>query len=306
LEDISVYINKYDAPSRLAGHRVRLNHKKEVTMRKWPFARVLSLAVLTVAFTAALAFADTIVMKDGKVVQGTLKGAGETTIMVDVGGKIQEIAINDIASFTFAPRGAKSAAAPATPATGATPATPATGATPATPAAGAAAATAAPPATAKTGPATLAAGTTLMLKTQDPVSTASHKKGTKFTTVLENDLVADGSVVVPKGTVVYGTVVSSRGGKVVGGASLVVTFTQMSINNQPIAIVTDEAGAETAPGGAAKKVGAGALVGAAAGDTGAGAAVGGALALMTAKGNHLQVPAGTVVQVTLKQPVQIP
>jgi hypothetical protein len=286
-------------------------------MRQWPYARVLSLAVLAVAFTAALAFADTIVMKDGKVVQGTLKGAGETTIMVDVGGKIQEIAINDIASFTFAPRGAKSAAAPATPATGATPATPATGAAPATPAAGAAtgaapatpaagAATAAPPATAASGPATLAAGTTLMLKSKDPVSTATHKKGTKFTTLLENDLVVDGRVVVPKGTVVYGTVVSSRGGKVVGGASLVVTFTEMMVNSQPIAIVTDEAGAETAPGGAAKKVGAGALVGAAAGDTGAGAAVGGALALMTAKGNHLQVPAGTVVQVSLKQPVQIP
>jgi len=278
-------------------------------MRQWPFARVLSLAVLAVAFTAALAFADTIVMKDGKVVQGTLKGAGETTIMVDVGGKIQEIAINDIASFTFAPRGAKSAAAPATPATGAAPATPATGATPATPAAGAAAtgaATAAPPATAASGPATLAAGTTLMLKSKDPVSTATHKKGTKFTTLLENDLVVDGRVVVPKGTVVYGTVVSSRGGKVVGGASLVVTFTQMMVNNQPIAIVTDEAGAETAPGGTAKKVGAGALVGAAAGDAGAGAAVGGALALMTAKGNHLQVPAGTVVQVNLTQPVQIP
>jgi len=260
-------------------------------MRQWPYARVLSLAVLAVAFTAALAFADTIVLKDGRVLQGTLKGAGETTIMVEVGGKIQEIAVNDIASFTFSPRGAKSATAPAPPATGA---------------AAAGATTAAPPETAKTGPATLAAGTTLMLKTQDPVSTASHKKGTKFTTVLENDLVADGSVVVPKGTVVYGTVVSSRGGKVVGGASLVVTFTEMMVNSQPIAIVTDEAGAETAPGGAAKKVGAGALVGAAAGDTGAGAAVGGALALMTAKGNHLQVPAGTVVQVSLKQPVQIP
>ena len=260
-------------------------------MRQWPYARVLSLAVLAVAFTAALAFADTIVLKDGRVLQGTLKGAGETTIMVEVGGKIQEIAVNDIASFTFSPRGAKSATAPAPPATGA---------------AAAGATTAAPPETAKTGPATLAAGTTLMLKTQDPVSTASHKKGTKFTTVLENDLVVDGSVVVPKGTVVYGTVVSSRGGKVVGGASLVVTFTEMMVNSQPIAIVTDEAGAETAPGGAAKKVGAGALVGAAAGDTGAGAAVGGALALMTAKGNHLQVPAGTVVQVSLKQPVQIP
>ncbi len=252
--------------------------------------RILFLAALTMAFTLAPAFADTVVMKDGKVIQGTLKGAGESTIMLEVGGKIQEIAINDIASFTFSARGAKPAATPAAPAAGAAPA-------------GTTQPVSAP---AKTGPATLPAGTTLMLKTKDPVSTASHKTGTKFTTILENDLVVDGVVAAPKGTLVYGTVVSSRGGKVVGGASLVVTFTQMMINNQPITIVTDEAGAETAPGGTAKKVGAGALVGAAAGDAGAGAAVGGALALMTAKGNHLQVPPGTVVQVKLTQPVTIP
>lgn len=252
--------------------------------------RILFLAAATMAFTVAPAFADTVVMKDGKVIQGTLKGAGESTIMLEVGGKIQEIAINDIASFTFSARGAKPATTPAAPAAGA-------------PATGAAAPASAP---AKTGPATLPAGTTLMLKTKDAVSTASHKAGAKFTAALDNDLVVDGHVAVPKGTVVYGTVVSSRGGKVVGGASLVVTFTEISVNNQPVKIVTDEAGAETAPGGTAKKVGAGALVGAAAGDAGAGAAVGGALALMTARGNHLQVPAGTVVQVNLKQPVTIP
>jgi len=255
---------------------------------------LLLLIGLTIVFTGAVAFADTIVMKDGSVLKGTLKGASENTIMFVVGGAIQEININDIASFTFSPRGATSATpAPAAPAAGAA----ATGAAAATPAA-------ATPA--KTGPGTLAAGTTLMLKTKDTVSTKTHREGTKFTTTLENDLLADGRVLVPKGTVVYGTIVSSRGGKVVGGSSLVVTFTEMNLNGQTIGIVTDQAGAETAPGGTAKKVGAGALVGAAAGDTGAGAAVGGAVALMTAKNNHLQVPAGTVVQVKLKQPVAIP
>ena len=261
-------------------------------MRQHSCVLILWLAVLALVFTGAPAVADTIVMKDGRVLQGTLKGAGDTTIMVEVGGKIQEIAINDIASFTFSPRGAAPTTTPAAPAAGA--------------AAAGTAATTAPAATKTGGPGTLPAGTTLMLKTKDPVSTASHKKGTKFTTLLENDLVADGKVLVPKGTVVYGTVVSSRGGKVVGGSSLVVTFTEMNLNGQTIAIVTDQAGAETAPGGTAKKVGAGALVGAAAGDAGAGAAVGGAVALMTAKGNHLQVPPGTVVQVKLTQPVAIP
>ena len=261
-------------------------------MRRHPSAHIFFLSVLLLVCTAVFAQADTIVLKNGKVLQGTLKSVSDASIGIEVGGKFQEIAINDIASFTFSPRTAK--AATSTPAAGA----PATGA----PAAGAAA-VAAP---AATGPVTLPTGTKLTIKTKDAISTASNAAGSKFTSTLEADVAVDGKVVVPKGTVVYGTVTSSRGGRVVGGSSLVVTFTELSINNQMIAIVTDDAGAETAPGGTAKKVGAGALVGAAAGDAGAGAAVGGAVALLSAKGNHLQVPAGTIVAVSLKQPVTIP
>jgi len=246
------------------------------------------MSVLLLVCTAAFALADTIVLKNGKVLQGTLKSVSDTVIGIDVSGKFQEIAINDIASFTFSARTAKPAAA--TPATGA----PAVGAV--TPA----------PAPAATGPVTVPTGTKLTIKTKDTISTASNQAGSKFTALLEADLAVNGKMVVPKGTVVYGTVVSSRGGRVIGGSSLVVTFTELSINNQMIAIVTDQAGAETAPGGTAKKVGAGALIGGAAGDAGAGAAVGGAVALMSAKNNHLQVPAGTLVEVSLKQPVTIP
>jgi hypothetical protein len=248
----------------------------------------LFLFVLLLVCTAPFALADTVVLKSGKVLQGTLKSVSDTVIGIDVGGKFQEIAINDIASFTFSPRTTKPATS--TPAA----AVPAAGAV--TPA----------PAPAATGPVTVPTGTKLTIKTKDAISTASNQAGSKFTSTLEADVAVDGKVVVPKGAVVYGTVVSSRGGRVVGGSSLVVTFTELSINNQMIAIVTDEAGAETGPGGTAKKVGAGALIGAAAGDAGAGAAVGGAVALLSARGNHLEVPAGTVVGVSLKQPVTIP
>jgi len=257
-------------------------------MKRHPCAHCLFLFVLLLVCTAPFALADTVVLKSGKVLQGTLKSVSDTVIGIDVGGKFQEIAINDIASFTFSPRTTKPATS--TPAA----AVPAAGAV--TPA----------PAPAATGPVTVPTGTKLTIKTKDAISTASNQAGSKFTSTLEADVAVDGKVVVPKGAVVYGTVVSSRGGRVVGGSSLVVTFTELSINNQMIAIVTDEAGAETGPGGTAKKVGAGALIGAAAGDAGAGAAVGGAVALLSARGNHLEVPAGTVVGVSLKQPVTIP
>ena len=72
-----------------------------------------------------------------------------------------------------------------------------------------------------------------------------------------------------------------------------------------MSIVTDDVGAEGDKGGTAKKVGAGALIGAAAGDAGAGAAVGGAVALLSSRGNHIQVPAGSLVEVSLKQPFTV-
>ena len=269
-------------------------------MKRHPCAHCLFLFVLLLVCTAPFALADTVVLKSGKVLQGTLKSVSDTVIGIDVGGKFQEIAINDIASFTFSPRTTKPATS--TPAA----AVPAAGAVTPAPAPAATGAVTPAPTPAATGPVTVPTGTKLTIKTKDAISTASNQAGSKFTSTLEADVAVDGKVVVPKGAVVYGTVVSSRGGRVVGGSSLVVTFTELSINNQMIAIVTDEAGAETGPGGTAKKVGAGALIGAAAGDAGAGAAVGGAVALLSARGNHLEVPAGTVVGVSLKQPVTIP
>ena len=238
------------------------------------------LVLLLASFLSTSAWADTIVMKDGKVLQGTFKGGSESVLKFDVNGKVQEIAIGDIASLTFSPR-----AAQAQPASGG--------------AGGAAAAAAA------TSGGTVPAGTKLTLKTKDAVGTASHQKGSKFTAMLETDVAVDGKVVVPKGTVVYATVLESSGGRRVGVQRLMVTFTELGLNNQMIPIVTDDVGAEGGRGGAARTVGAGALIGAAAGDAGAGAAVGGALALLS-RGNHIEVPAGTLVEVSLKQPVTIP
>lgn len=235
---------------------------------------MLLLAVSSTALISASAFADTIVLKDGRVLQGTFKGGSETAIKFEVNGAIQEVAISEITSMTFSPRAAQPAAA--------------------------AAATTAPSAGG-----TIPAGTKLTLKTKDAISTASHQKGSKFTATLEADVVVNGKVVAPKGTLVYGTVLESVGGRRVGNQRIVVSFTELSINNQMVPIVTDEVGAEGGRGGAARTVGAGALIGAAAGDAGTGALVGAGVALL-AGGNHIQVPANTLVEVSLKQAATIP
>ena len=239
------------------------------------------LGLLLFTFSAQ---ADTLVLKDGNVLQGTFTGGTAEAIQFDVNGKVQSVALSEITSLTFSLREAKAATAVQQ----------------------APVAVAAVPAATVSGSGTVPAGTKVMIKMKDAITTASHKKGSKFSAVLETDLAANGVVIAPKGTLVYGTVLESRGGRALGTSRLLVTFTDLSINNQLIPIVTDDFGAESQPGKAAKTVGAAALIGAAAGDAGKGAAVGGAVALLGSRGNHIQVPAGTMVDVTLKQPVTVP
>jgi hypothetical protein len=243
-----------------------------------------SFIIFSLLLFSLAALADTLVLKDGRVLQGTFKGGTAEALQFEVDGKIEPVALGEITSLTFSPREAEAAAA----------------SQPAPPADAAAAA-----AVDASGPVTVPAGSKMMLKTKDAISTASHKQGAKFTAVLETDLAVQGNVVAPKGTLVYGTVLESRGGRALGASKLLVTFTDLSLNNQMIPIVTDDVGAEAGRGGAAKAVGAGALIGAAAGDAAAGAAVGGAAALLTSGGKHVQVPPGTLVEVSLKQPLTV-
>lgn len=242
--------------------------------------RILFKSMLAIVLACSLAMADTVVLKDGRVLQGTYKGGTDSVIKFEVNGKLQDIAVGDITSLTFSPRETKAAAPPPSAATATAAATPASGSV------------------------TVPTGTKLTIKTSEAVSTANHQAGSKFKAALEADLAVNGVVAAPKGTVVYGKVLESSGGRRVGVQRIVVTFSDLSINNQMVPIVTDDVGAEGGRGGAARKVGAGALIGAAAGDAAAGAAVGAGVALL-AGGTHIQVPAGALVEVTLKQPVTI-
>jgi hypothetical protein len=157
-------------------------------------------------------------------------------------------------------------------------------------------------------PVTIPEGTRLMVKLDKPISTAQHKKGAVITAVLDIDLAVDGKVIAPKGSQVYGKVIESRGGKVLGGQKLVVQFTDLMINNQLTPILTDPVGVETGQGNTVKKVGAGALIGSAFGGSkgaGQGALIAGGLAVLGARGNHIQIPAGTIAEIPLRAPAVV-
>ena len=92
----------------------------------------------------------------------------------------------------------------------------------------------------------------------------------------------------------YGTVVEAVGGRRIGNQRIMVTFDQIVINGQTVAIKTDNVGAEGGAGGAVKMIGAGALFGAAGGDARKGAAIGAGVALL-AGGKHIQIPPESLV-----------
>jgi hypothetical protein len=203
--------------------------------------------------------------------QGTYKGGDETSVFFEVEGKEQAIPLFDITTITFSPREETAKVGSA----------------------------------AQAGAVTIPAGSRVLVKLTKPVSTASHREGASVSGVLATGLATNGQVVVLPGTKIHGKVLESRGGRVFGGVKLVMTFTDLEINNQLVPIVTDQIGAEAGRGGTVKKVGAGALVGAAFGGAGEGAAIGGALAILGSRKNHIQIPADYQVEVSLKQPLML-
>ena len=240
-------------------------------MKRIIIKQILFVTIM-VGLLNTLATADTLTLRDGRVLTGYYQGGSPRSIKFEVNGQTMEIPVGDIVSLSFGTVATTEAAKPKP--------VPVSGAV------------------------TLPAGTRMMLKTTTPLGTKTHKKGSKFTVVLEIDLVANGVVVAPKGSTIYGQVIDARGGKRLGKSYLHLAFTDISINNQLVPIITDQIGVEGQKGSALRAVGAGALIGAAAGDAGKGAMVAGGLKLL-GPGNHITIPVGTIGEVRLKQPLTV-
>lgn len=87
---------------------------------------------------------------------------------------------------------------------------------------------------------TVPSGTRLRVALLDAVSSDKSRAGDQFTASLTEPVVVDGKTVLAKGTRVRGRVVSAtESGRVKGRASLQLTLTQISRNDDPISISTD-------------------------------------------------------------------
>lgn len=151
-------------------------------------------------------------------------------------------------------------------------------------------------------------GTRLVVRTEASINSNQHKAGHRFNARLEGDIVVNGVVIAPKGTKLYGVIeAATRSGRLIGNSELLITFTDIMINNQMIPISTSSVKAITEDTGK-NTVGAtarGAAIGGLAnGSKGAkdGARVGMGLSILSG-GNSINIPAGTMLEFQLATPL---
>jgi hypothetical protein len=240
--------------------------------------------IVTLLGLGVSAPADILELKNGTVLDGKYSGGTAGTIRFENAAGVQVIETSQVIALTFTTSSAPSAPPPAA----AAPVAPAP-------------APAAQPQTVS-----LPAGTTLLVRMMDSVS-SRNAPGANFTTKLEYDLGADGTGVVKGGTIIYGRVQSStQAGRAVGRSTLDLRLTQMVVGGKPVPIMTSgyQQAGQASIAKAAKGAAAGAAIGAIAGNAGKGAAIGATAGALT-RGDTVTVTPGTLLEFTLMQPVTL-
>jgi hypothetical protein len=269
--------------------------------------------LITVAATLVLAgvgFADTLELKDGRVLQGRYLGGTQAVLRFEVNGDVQTFPTRDIVALTFT-RGMgrhRDESAPMPPPPG-NPLPPDArdrddrnnpdsrdnpdsrenrdNRGPDNPPAPNNAPDnlpndQGPPAPSNGGDFTLPAGQPMLVRMIDSVDSSKNHVGDIFHASLETDLNVNGVLVARRGSDVYGRLASSdEGGKFSGRAELQLELTRLMIDGQSYSLVSSDYNVQGKSRGSdsAKKVGGGAIVGAIIGGIaggGKGAAIGAA------------------------------
>jgi hypothetical protein len=266
--------------------------------------RRLFLALAVVSLLASTAWADSLQLKNGSLIKGRYLGGTDSEVSFQVGSSTQRYAVADIDSITFetsARPSARSNAPQLAPR---------------------------PAQDRDTRPhsyehraayRTIPAGTSIMIRTIDAVDSDRNQVGDQFQASLDQPIVVNDVVIVPKGADVYGRLVeATEAGKIQGRSQLKLELTGIVVNGQTAPLVTSDYSVSGSSRGAstAKRVGGGAVGGALLGALiggGKGAAVGagvgagaGTAVQVATKGEQVHVPSETLLQFTLQQDARIP
>ncbi|NQZ27979.1 MAG: hypothetical protein HRT55_16870 [Colwellia sp.] len=151
-------------------------------------------------------------------------------------------------------------------------------------------------------------GTRIVVRTNTAINSKKHKAGHKFTVRLEADLVSNDVVIASRGSTVYGVITQAKqSGRLLGKTSLMLTMTDIMLNNQMKPIQTSAIKALTEGTGkstVSRTARLAAIGGLANGSDGAKnmAKVGVGVSLLTS-GNSINIPAGTLLEFQLTQPL---
>jgi hypothetical protein len=251
-----------------------------------PERTIVTLIVLLCA--CGIATADTLETKAGKIIKGSYMGGTQNSVRFQADNELKTFQTSEVLAITF-----ESSAAPASES------------------AAAKTAPAASPAPAPDikGPATVPAGTVLLVTTTSQVS-SEDAPGRRFSATLAGDIAVNGVTVAKTGTTVYGTVgKSAEAGRMAGKSELQISLTEINIDGKVYPLMTTNF-AEAGQGSfrkTARNVGVGALAGSAfGGSEGAkkGAAIGAGVSLIR-KGESVTIPVGAILEFRMTQPLTI-
>ena len=253
--------------------------------------------------------ADSVVLRNGKTIEGTYLGGDARRVRMAVDDEVQTIVIDEISQIRFGSQTAPAATAkpkPAAPKQRAELMRPDT----LTPRAA--------PAAAATERTELAAGTSLVVRLIDDVDSERDAVGQTFRASIDEPVVLDGRTVIPRGADVVAKLVADRqAGRLTGRTELTLDLQSVTVNGRKVEVTTQEVTQQsesrtretaTRTGGAAAL---GAVIGAiAGGGKGAaigavtGAAAGGAVQVLT-KGPKVRIPSETRLTFTLQNPLTL-
>ncbi|HEY2461498.1 MAG TPA: hypothetical protein VGI16_11850 [Candidatus Acidoferrum sp.] len=265
------------------------------------FFTVAAICLLLAGFAAA----DTLEMKDGRILQGRFLGGTQALMRFEVNGEVKTFSVTEIVALTFTnsysnDRGGDSRQQNPPQDQAPSPQPPPQ------------------PAVAADGTVTIPAGQTLLVRMIDGVDSANNHVGDIFHASLETDLMVGDTVVARKGADVYGRLADAQeAGHLSGSAELQLELTRILIDGREYPVVSSDYNVKGKGRGSdtAKKVGggavAGAIIGAIAGGgkgaaigAGAGSAAGAGVQVLT-RGHQVKVPSETVLEFRLQQPVNV-
>jgi hypothetical protein len=266
---------------------------------------------------AGAAAADTLELKNGRVLQGRFLGGTQAVLRFEVRGEVKTFSVNDIVALTFTNtyHDQDNAPPPADP----NPPPAPDQAPPDAPAPQAPPQTYAPPATVAPGtPVTLPAGQSILVRMIDGVDSKKNNVGDVFHASLETDLTLNGMLIAHRGADVYGKLAYAKeAGHLTGSSELELELTRMMVDGTDYPLVSDDytLKGKGRGGDTAKKVGVGAVAGAIIGGIaggGAGAAIGagvgsaaGAGVQVFTRGKEVKVPSETLLEFRLQQPATV-